>query len=400
MTSIRLKFRPSSVPGKQGVLNYQVIHRRTTRLIRSSYQIYADEWDGDSSKLVIPANNPRKEYLRLIRDKTAWELRQLQKVISSMEQKGMEYTADDIVTAFSHVAPAESVFCFINGQISKLKQQRRVRTAQAYNSTLNSFSAFRKNADLCFESLDSDLMQLYESYLRGKGLIRNSSSFYLRILRTVYNLAVERGLTDDKKPFRHVYTGIDKTMKRAIPFEYIRKMKRLDLTSRPDLDFARDIFLFSFYTRGMSFIDIAFLKKSDLRNGSVSYCRRKTGQRLTFLWEKQMDGIVKKYSDNHTRYMLPIIRNEGVDERKQYHLALKQTNARLKKIAAQVGIRIPLTLYVARHSWASIAKEKHIPTSVISEGMGHDSETTTRIYLMALDTSVVDRANKKILRNL
>lgn len=400
MASIRLKFRPSTAPGKEGVLNYQVIHHRTTRLIKSGYQIYTDEWDDRLSTLDIKTDSSRKEYLLLIRDKTNWEIRQLQAIINGMEQKGLEYTADDIVSAFIHTPPAESVFSFINSQIKKLRQQRRVRTAQTYNSTLNSFSAFRKGEDLCFEALDADLMELYESYLKEKGLVRNSSSFYLLILRTVYNLAVERGYTTDKKPFKHVYTGIDKTVKRAIPLDCIKKIRQLDLTTNPNLDFARDIFLFSFYTRGMSFIDIAFLKKSDLQNGSVSYCRKKTGQRLTFLWEKQMDEIVKKYNDNDTCYMLPIIRSKGADERKQYHQALKQIDRRLKKVAAKVGINIPLTLYVARHSWASIAKEKNVPLSIISEGMGHYSEITTQIYLTTLDTSVVDRANKRILKSL
>ena len=61
---------------------------------------------------------------------------------------------------------------------------------------------------------------------------------------------------------------------------------------------------------------------------------------------------------------------------------------------------MPLTMYVARHSWASAAKAKGIPVSVISEGMGHDSESTTQIYLASLDTSIVDSANSIILNSL
>ena len=62
--------------------------------------------------------------------------------------------------------------------------------------------------------------------------------------------------------------------------------------------------------------------------------------------------------------------------------------------------KIPLTLYVARHSWASIAKQKQIPISVISDALGHDSEKTTLIYLSTLDTSAVDNANSEILAAL
>ncbi len=74
-------------------------------------------------------------------------------------------------------------------------------------------------------------------------------------------------------PFREVYTGVDKTIKRAISLAGIRSIKKLDLSARPDLCLARDIFLFSFYTRGMSFVDICFLKKKCLRHGTLYYIR-------------------------------------------------------------------------------------------------------------------------------
>lgn len=113
-----------------------------------------------------------------------------------------------------------------------------------------------------------------------------------------------------------------------------------------------------------------------------------------------MQALLDKYPENSTEYLLPIIRNSGVNERSTYRNVGYNINHNLKKIAVIVGVSIPLTLYVARHSWASAAKAKGIPLSVISEGMGHDSEATTRIYLSSLDTSVVDRANSLILKSL
>ncbi len=156
--------------------------------------------------------------------------------------------------------------------------------------------------------------------------------------------------------------------------------------------------MMSFMLRGMSFIDMAYLRKSDLANGYVIYRRRKTGQQLTIEWTKEMQLILDKYPENASDYLLPIIRNLGTNERCAYRNAGYNINHNLKKIAQKVGINIPLTLYVARHSWASAAKAKGIPISVISEGMGHDSEATTQIYLASLDTSVVDKANSLILK--
>ena len=152
------------------------------------------------------------------------------------------------------------------------------------------------------------------------------------------------------------------------------------------LDFARDMFLISFYLRGMSFIDMAFLKKSDLKNGYVICRRRKTGLQLIIEWTKEMLMILDKYPENATDYQLSIIKNPGTNERCTYRSVGYKINHNQKIIAQMVGIQAPLTLYVARHSWASAAKAKGIPLSVISEGMDHDSETTTQIYLASLYT--------------
>ncbi|MDB8914391.1 site-specific integrase, partial [Parabacteroides merdae] len=165
-------------------------------------------------------------------------------------------------------------------------------------------------------------------------------------------------------------------------------------------EYARDLFMFSFYTRGMSFIDMAYLKKSNLQNGFLSYRRKKTNQQLLIKWEKPMQEIIDKYDTMGSSYLLPIILDAEADERKQYKSAAQLVNSKLKKLGEQIGLPIPLTSYVARHAWASIARSKNIPLATISEAMGHDSENTTRIYLASLDTSVVDKANSIILKTL
>ena len=256
--------------------------------------------------------------------------------------------------------------------------------------------AFRESQDVPLDGISSDMMLLYEAHLKTRDVSMNTISFYMRNLRAVYNRAAEKGLTPQNNPFRHVYTGVDKTIKRSIPIKEIKALKELDLSLKPSLDFARDMFMFSFYTRGMSFIDMAYLKKSDLQNGILTYRRRKTGQQLSIKWEKCMEDIVSKYPKNQTDYLLPIIKETG-NERRQYDNALHLVNYHLKDLSSMLKLQRPLTMYVARHSWASAAKAKNVPLSVISEGMGHDSEATTQIYLASLETSVVDKANKMIL---
>ena len=284
--------------------------------------------------------------------------------------------------------------------IAKLKQNGRIRTAETYKATLNSFKKFRNDEDMMLDSLNSEIMEAYEAWHHNRGVAPNTISFYTRILRAVYNRAVENDIIENRNPFKHVYTGVDKTIKRALPLAVIKKIKALDLSSTPASDFARDMFMMSFYLRGMSFIDMAFLRKTDLKNGYITYRRHKTGQKLTIEWTKEMQMILDRYPENSSDYLLPIIRNVDTNERCTYRNVGYNINHNLKKIASMVGITIPLTLYVARHSWASAAKAKGIPISVISKGMGHDSETTTQIYLTSLDTSVVDKANSLILKSL
>ena len=397
MASIKIKFRPSTVEGKEGGLYFQIIQNRVIRQMNTDYKIYAYEWDAEIESVVV--SGARANILGIIRERMEWDLSRFERIVRQLEQERRKYTADDVITLFHKVTKETSLFSFMHSVIIQLRQLGKIRTSETYTATLKSFMEFREEQDVPLDGVNSDLMLLYEAHLKAKGVRMNTISFYMRILRAVYNRAVEKELTPQKYPFRHVYTGVDKTVKRAVPVKVIKALKELNLSMKSSLDFARDMFMFSFYTRGMSFVDMAYLKKTDLQNGILTYCRRKTGQRLTVKWEKCMEEIIKKYPSNSSTYLLPIIKEQG-NERKQYDNALHLVNYRLKDLSGMLKLQRPLTMYVARHSWASVAKVRNVPLSVISEGMGHDSEKTTQIYLASLEASVVDKANKMILELL
>lgn len=400
MASIKVKFRPSTVADHEGTIYYQIIHERKVRQLLSDYKVFPTEWDESRSMVTTTQKSERKSFILSIRERIRWDVERLTKIDRKLDANGLSYTADDVIDEFNRYAHEYSLFNFMEGIIAKLKQNGKVRTSETYKSTLNSFKKFRKDEDIMLDCLTSEIMEAYEAWHHKRGVAPNTISFYTRILRAVYNRAVEDDIIENRNPFRKVYTGVDKTVKRALPLPVIKKIKALDLSLNTSLDFARDMFLMSFYLRGMSFIDMAFLKKTDLKNGYVTYRRRKTGQQLIIEWTKEMQMILDKYPENESEYLLPIIRNPGTNERCTYRNVGYNINHNLKTIAGIVGVTIPLTLYVARHSWASAAKAKGIPLSVISEGMGHDSETTTQIYLASLDTSVVDKANSLILKSL
>lgn len=403
MASIKLKFRAHMDNTKVGVLYFQVIHDRVVKQVKTDYRIYECEWDKQRCDIVkdFPLSAVRNEALKIIRDKVVWEQQKLEYIVKSFESAGNLYTADEIIKRYKAATSDETtVFEYMRRQSERMLKLGRVRTGETYRQTLNSFMRFRNGVDLYFDMLDADMVEQYESYMRSNCLSRNTTSFYIRILRSIYNRAVGEGLAKQTDPFKRVYTGVDKTAKRAITLKEIRRIKELDLTDKPDLDFARDIFLFSFYLRGMSFIDLAYLRKKDLANGYITYIRKKTGQQLSIRWERSMQEIVNKYPENPTPYLLPIIAKQDGTERKQYLNKILFVNRKLKQIAQLAKIATPLTMYVSRHSWASIAKSKNVPLSVISEGMGHDNEETTRIYLASIRTNQIDDANSRILKDL
>lgn len=410
MASIKVKYRPSTIADHEGAIYYQIIHERKVRQLNTEYHVMPEEWDERRSMVTTRQSSERKSFILSIRERIRWDVERLTKIDKRLDAEGLSYSADDVIDEFRRYASEYSLFNFMESLIIKLKQNGKARTSETYTAALNSFKKFlceakcqgrlRKDEDIMLDCLTSEIMEAYEAWHKQRGNSPNTISFYTRILRAVYHRAVEDNIIENRNPFRHVYTGVDKTIKRALPLPTIKKIKALDLSPSPPLDYARDMFMMSFYLRGMSFIDMAYLKKTDLRNGSVVYRRRKTGQQLTIGWAPEMQAILDKYPDNPTQYLLPIIRTDGINERCAYHNMGYKINHNLKKIAELVDINIPLTMYVARHSWASAAKAKGIPLSVISEGMGHDSEATTQIYLASLDTSVVDQANSLILESL
>lgn len=393
MATISAKFRASAQPRRPGTVYYQIIHQRQVRCISSAHRLLPSEWD--------PRHTP------LTHRGIAMDLQRLHRIDSTLQERGLPYCADDLAARFRLYMRQGALSTFMVSVIDHHRSMGHLRTSETHTVTLNSFSRFLADTrpdsrgDIMLDCISTDVIEAYQAWLRARGAVANTVSFYCRVLRAVYNRAVERGLIADARPFRHVYTGVDKTVKRALPLRTISRINKLDLTHWPALDYARDIFMLSFFLRGMSFIDMAFLRRADLSCGYVTYRRRKTGQLLTIRWTPQMQAVVDKYpAYADSPYLFPIIRRTGGNERRAYRNAASRINLHLKQLASLAGVHIPLTLYVARHSWASAARSKGIPLSVISEGLGHDNEATTRIYLASLDTSSIDRANDLILSSL
>lgn len=289
-----------------------------------------------------------------------------------------------------------SFFSFTEEIIGILNAEGHVRTAETYRCALNSFRRFRRDADISIGDLDDAVVAQYERWLYGeRRLAANTVGFYMRKLRAVYNRAVSRRLTPDRRPFATAYTGQAKTRKRAVSVEELRRLRAYHTDDRMER-FALDMFFLSFYTRGMALVDLAYLRCDSVVGGCIAYVRRKTGQRLVVRRTPQVDDIMARYASPTQVYVLPIIQKADGSERTQFRTCQSIINRTLKAIGLRLGID-RLTLYAARHSWASMARQADVPMETISRCMGHTSERTTRIYIREFDSDTLHLANTKVI---
>ena len=396
MATVKVKFRPSSVPGKAGTVVYQVIHLRQVRLVTAGVRLQPDQWEALQHR---PSFAP----LTPVQKQVKGGLMLLHRVILALEGAGQAYTADDVVRRFRTCRSSLSFTQFMGKEIRTLVFAGKPGTARNRQSALRSFSAFLGDRDMPFSAFTEELVGEYDAWLAARGLSRNSRSFYLRILRVVYNKAVSCGLAEQTFPFGEVYTGVARTRKRAVREEVIARLLRADWSYSPALSLACDLFIFSYCMRGMPFIDMAYLKKSDIRGNFVRYFRRKTGQLLEVRLEPLPARIVRKYAGKTAAgpYVFPLLKTEETHHAyRQYQTALRYYNRQLKRLSALLKLDVELSSYTTRHSWATAARNHQVPISVISAGMGHTSEKTTRIYLASLENAVIDEANRKIVKEL
>lgn len=225
MASIRLKFRPSTADDKAGALYYQIIHERAIKRVATGYRIYKDEWNEETGNVILPSKDvARYGLLHTIQIDVKWALLRFDCIMKKFGED--EANLDCIMSAFQgDSSDGKGVFDYLLGQTERLVRIGRIRSSEAMRSALKSFMQFRCGVDLSFSRLDSELIEQYETYLKQRGVTRNTSSFYMRNLRSAYNIAVREGLAANQSPFDRVYTGVDKTSKRAISINELRKIK-------------------------------------------------------------------------------------------------------------------------------------------------------------------------------
>ena len=398
MATIKVKLRPSIVEGKPGSIFYSISHKGITKQITTKVHVNPSDWDSENQTLKTMEGEEG-----LLQNKIDSDIANLKKIIRELDSHSGSYAVEDIIRQFKNPERYVSVIDFFEDQISFLKDCKRIGTARNYRMVFNSLLSFLDGRELFFTEITPGFIERYSDHLKIKGMVRNSLSFYMRIFRAVFNKAVRLGIVEQSFPFRETYTGIDTTRKRAVNENIVNRLIRLDLKGKKSLAFTRDMFLFSFFTRGMSYVDIAYLKKDNIKDGVIRYSRHKTGNYLSVKIEPCMQEIIDRYKENTAGlpYLFPILKNVETEKSyEEYRSALRSYNGRLKKISVLLELTPALSSYTARHTWATTARNHNIPLSVISAGMGHSSEKTTQIYLNSIENPLIDEANRELIRSL
>ena len=409
---LRLSSRFGNYPGS---LTLRIIHRRQVKNVAlSDCHLYPHEWDKKTQTIIYPLNDhERTIFLKTVEQKIEYERALINGYITGLSRRG-QYSADDIVCLFRKKSSNDKFLGYTEILAMELERNDRVRTARAYRTVSRGFLTFNKGEDIPLCQISSHLIKSFETYLKNKGKKPNTISYYMRNLRAIYNKAVTSGYvanTTGERPFLGVYTGNDKTRKRALTAEELKSLHSLNFSDmlksgryKPqeqkrveNLYFAWRLFFFCFYARGMCFVDLAYLRKSNIKEGVIKYCRKKTGQQVEVKITTELQIIIDSFATEvkFSNYVFPIIREEGKRESFQYENALRLQNRRLKALSKLAGIRY-ISTHVSRHTWATIGKRENIPIRIISECLGHSSEKTTLIYLGLLDNSLLDEANEII----
>ena len=265
MITIKVKFRESTIKKKKGTIYYLLTRNKEYREITTPYKIHSHEWNDKRSLIAISnAEYQRRYELQLIENSIIRDIRHLQHILTS------ENNIDTIIKLFKKIQGESLLSVFSKSVTNDLYIKNQPRTAKSYIASVKSFLRFRNGVDISFEELTPKLISDYERYLKEQQICNNTISFYMRNLRAIYNRAVEESYTEQKHPFKKVFVGNDKTIKRAIDEDVISRLKTLDLSSKPRLAFSRDMFMFSFYARGMAFIDLAYLTKENIQGEYIT----------------------------------------------------------------------------------------------------------------------------------
>lgn len=338
--SVKIKRKKSAKPARPMPVYLQIIYCRKVARIPLGIKLSDNEWDEQEGCIRIPPGTPPEQVLHLYSMNT--QIKERQQYIFNLIRflkKNNTLSVANLLSACKENEDKMSLYSFMEQLSTQFAREGKKATSRHYRSTLNKLTLFSEGKDMRLDDIDETKMKQLKTWLIEKGLAPNTVSFYLRITQSCWNKAVNTGLIPNApSPFAQVNTRVEKTAKRAVEEKVMIQLAKLtdnELQS-PTLKFARDMFLFSYYARGMSYIDLAHLKKENIKGDTLTYKRQKTGQELKIRLIPEMIAIIKRYASNSRQRLFPILNNDATYI--NYESGIRLQNKQLKKLGELVGV--------------------------------------------------------------
>lgn len=359
--------------------------------------IKVEQWDFKTNQPKAKCPN-RDRIILLINEKIS----EIQKAALDKKIAGKDFTATTLIESTTNKTTCKTVGEYYLTYIQNLKKENRIRYAGMFEVSYSSFIKFNKHLDIPFSGIDMAWLKRYELWMKEQNLSVSTISTRIRHLRAVFNLAItEHSIKNDCYPF-HSYkvSKLNKqTAKRALSKQDILKVMQYKATS-PMECLAIDVFVFSYLNAGINFIDISKLKHSNIIENHLTYNREKTKKLISIPLQAEALEIIAKYKNVKSPYLFPVLspfHKTEIQIANRLHKVLAKINKHLKHIGEKLELPIPLTTYVARHSYATVLKRAGVSTSIISESLGHSSEKITQVYLDSFDSTQINEAMKNLL---
>ena len=403
-THIKLSLDTRRKDTKTFPLIFRLTHNRKTTSIGTGHQLVVSDWDQKRHQ-IKPSFKGTESPARLnnlLQKRMAYMVDMLTQLEDNNKLKYM--SVSDVRTHITRSSNKVTFYQFTEQQIQDMLKSKRVGNARVYKHTLNAVKNFRKSKDFTFDELNLDFLNRFEKHHLGKGNKLGGLSVYLRTIRAINRKAIKAGIADNEGfAFNDYIIRSGKPEKRALPINAIRKIAELELDENTALFRDRNIFMMSFLLNGMSFVDMAHLKLSNIVDGRIKYSRKKTDEPYNIKIHHQLKPFLTFFTKGKEKsdYLLNIIKSDiPTDSYNQIVWARKRFNDNLKKLAELAGIEENITSYAARHSFASGANEMGIPLTAISQMLGHKRISTTQAYLANLRKSKMDEYQDEIFGHL